>query len=410
MELAVFEDCRKLIALFVRSGNNSFSSFCKQWKTLQFQHIYFAQTSHIEIIQTTSAIMHYAKHDICNSDEDEINIGPTVENSTKNTTAQHFVDERLRRRIGCLYLLYATYFKQPTERYVKIECNLNTWKSIKNFIDSLPLTPDMDETRYIFWKLLQAGAFCFTALNYCVGLEDLVDYDNLNDKDNVDFWQKNNSKGFEQQLQDYPAIQRILPALTVLEDGYNEMKEMLVNTSRSGMHKQSLPATTIFKSIEECFKNIQAIVEDGEGEVSKQKRLPLESTKRNLKRKGFTNNQNDKERELVSGARENSSKKSKTLRRMSARTVFTDELPDDLLDDLQEQESIVSTEDQYLSDVGQSSEENMSDERNAHLTETQENGEQEGDVHVSSNGKEVIEQQLNELLEIELNKECSKDN
>ncbi|XP_050317235.1 uncharacterized protein LOC126751218 [Bactrocera neohumeralis] len=396
MELAVFEDCRKLIALFVRLGNNTFSSFCNQWKTLQFQHIYFAQTSHIEIIQTTSAIMHCAKHDICNSDEDDINIDPLVENNTRNTTAQHFADERMRRRIGCLYLLYVTYFKQPTERYVKIECNLNTWKSIKNFIDSLPLTPDMDEPRYIFWKLLQVGAFCFTALNYCVGLEDFVDYDNLNDEDNVDFCQKNNNKGLGQQLQDYPAIQRILPALTVLEDGYNEMKEMLVNTSRSGMHKQSLPATTIFKSMEECFKNIQAIVEDGEGK---------ESTKRNLKRKSFTNNQNDKERELVSGASESSSKKNKTVRRMSARTVFTDELPDDLLDDLQEQESIVSTEDQDLSDVEQSTEENVSDETNAHLTETQENGEQEGDVHVKSNGKEVIEQQLNELLEIELNKE-----
>nr|XP_014097782.1 uncharacterized protein LOC106622959 [Bactrocera oleae] len=411
METAIFEDSRKLIELFVRSGNNSFSSFCEQWKTLQFQHIYFAQTSYIEIIQTTSAIMHYAKRNICSSDEDDINI----ENSTKNTTAQHFADERMRRRIGCLYLLYVIYFKQPTERYVKIETNLNTWKSIKNFIDSLPISPDMDEPRYIFWRLLQADAFRFTALNYCEGLEDLVDYDKLNDKDNADFWRKNSNKELGQQLQDYPAIQRILPALTVLEDGYNEMKEMLVNTSKSGMHKQSLPATTIFKSIEQCFQNIQAIVEDSEGGESKQKVLPSESEKRNLKRKGFTNNHNDNERESVSGTNESFSKKNKTLRRMSARTVFTDELPDDLLDDLQEQESIVSTEDQDLSDVEQSTEENLSDALNVHLTESQENCDHEGNAHKSSQGKETIEQQLNELLEIELSKECetistNKDN
>ncbi|XP_014097782.2 snRNA-activating protein complex subunit 1 [Bactrocera oleae] len=411
METAIFEDSRKLIELFVRSGNNSFSSFCEQWKTLQFQHIYFAQTSYIEIIQTTSAIMHYAKRNICSSDEDDINI----ENSTKNTTAQHFADERMRRRIGCLYLLYVIYFKQPTERYVKIETNLNTWKSIKNFIDSLPISPDMDEPRYIFWRLLQADAFRFTALNYCEGLEDLVDYDKLNDKDNADFWRKNSNKELGQQLQDYPAIQRILPALTVLEDGYNEMKEMLVNTSKSGMHKQSLPATTIFKSIEQCFQNIQAIVEDSEGGESKQKVLPSESEKRNLKRKGFTNNHNDNERESVSGTNESFSKKNKTLRRMSARTVFTDELPDDLLDDLQEQESIVSTEDQDLSDVEQSTEENLSDGLNVHLTESQENCDHEGNAHKSSQGKETIEQQLNELLEIELSKECetistNKDN
>lgn len=386
MEYAIFEDSRKLIELFVRSGNNSFSSFCKQWKTLQFQHIYFPQTSHIEIIQTTSAIIHCAKHDLCSPDEVDIYKDP---NTTENSTAQHFADERMRRRIGCLYLLYAIYFKQPTERYVKIETNLNTWKTIKSFIDSLPITPDMDEPRYIFWRLLQGGAFRFTALNYCVGLEDFVDYDKLNDKGNENFWRKNNSKELGQQLQDFPAIQRILPALTVLEDGYNEMKEMLVNTSKSCMHKQSLPATTIFKTIEQCFQNIQAIVEDSEEGVSKQKLLPLESTKRNLKRKGFTNYHNDKVGE-VSGASENFSKKNKTLRRMSARTVFTDELPVDLLDDLQGQESIVSTEDQDLSDVEQSTEENISDVANAHLTESRENGA----AHESSQGKRGIKHKV----------------
>ncbi|XP_011192000.2 uncharacterized protein LOC105218251 [Zeugodacus cucurbitae] len=391
MESAIFEDCRKLIDLFVNSGNNSFPSFCKQWKSLQFQHIYFAQTSHIELIQTTSAIIHCAKQDICSPDENDTDIDPPVSHNTNNTTAQHFTDERIRRRIGYLYLLYAIYFKQPTKHYVKIETNINTWKNIKNFIDSLPMSPDMDEPRYIFWRLLQADAFRFTALNYCVGLEDFVDYDKLNGKDNVDVLGKNSSKNLGQQLQDFPTIQRILPALTVLEDGYNEMKEMLVNSNKSGMHKQTLPATTIFKSIEQCFQNIQAIVDENEGRVNKPKLSPLKSTKRNLKRKGFTSIHNNKKSEDC-GATESISKKSNIRRRMSARTVFTDELPKDLLDDLQEQESIISTEDQDLSDVEQT-------------TESQENTEDMNDTHESNQEEEVIEQQLSELLEIELSQE-----
>ncbi|XP_053969386.1 snRNA-activating protein complex subunit 1 [Anastrepha ludens] len=389
MESAVFEDCRKLIDMFVHAGNNDFPSFCKQWKALQFQHIYSAQTSYIEIMQTTTTIIHCAKRDLCYHQEYDNHKNVPAEDNTKNTTAQHFTEEKMRRKIGCLYLLYAIYFKQPTEHFIKIEVNLETWRALKNFVDSLPMTADMDAARYVFWRLLEAGAFRFTALNYCVGLEDLVDFDKLTDKENTEFWSKNSGKELGQQLQDFPATRRILPALSVLEDGYNEMKEMLIKTNTNGMHKQSLPCTTIFKSIEQCFQNIQSIIDDREGGVKKQKLMQIENKRRNLKRKGFSNTHDANEND-DGVVNEEKSNKYKTLRRMSARTVFTDELPADLLEDLEEQESTDSLEEQETME-----------------SDSHENKKQTEALLENPHGKEqkAIEQQLNDLLEAELTEE-----
>ncbi|CAD6996127.1 uncharacterized protein LOC105664952 [Ceratitis capitata] len=408
MESAIFEDCRKLIDLFVTSGNHTFASFCKQWKALQFQQIYYAQTTHIEVIQTTAAIMNCARHEICDSEVNIKNGDLTVDKEVKNTTAQHFTDEVMRRRIGYLFLLYAIYFKQPTEGFVKIETTLNTWHILKTFIDSLPPSIDMDDVRYVFWRLLQADAFRFTALNYCVGLEDLVDYEKLNDRENTSFQYNNSGKGLEQQLHDFSAIKRILPALSVLEDGYNEMKEMLVNTNTNGLHKQSLPASTIFKSIEQCFQNIQSIVDDSES-GSKANSLLLESSKRHLKRKGFSNNYGEKQ-DNSKVDNENNSRKHKSLRRMSARTVFTDKLPSDMLEDLEEQRSIGS--DDHLDDHIEPTydrgvlQESVAEIAGVNLTDSQE--ETDGTAEYLTENcevQEVIERQMNDLLEIELTEE-----
>ncbi|XP_036328604.1 uncharacterized protein LOC118740942 [Rhagoletis pomonella] len=410
MESAIFYDCRKLLENFVRSGDSSFASFCKEWKTLQFQHIYFAQISYIEIMQTTSAIMYYAKSVLRKSEKaDKSNHSKSkklaADGNHQNTTAKHFDEERLRRRICCIYLLYAIYFKQPTERFIKIETNLETWRAIKNFIDSLPETADMDAPRYVFWRLLQEKAFRFTALNYCVALDDLVDYDKLDDKKNVAFCCKNSGKELGQQLQDIPATQRILPALCVLEDGYNEMKEMLVKSNTSGMHKQSLPSTSIFKSIEESFQTMHTIINDEERVLRKNRSVQEENTRRNLKRKGFTH-AHKKIEDDDGAANEEKSNKYKNLRRMSARTVFTDELPDDLLEDLEELESCESLNDLTI-DLSEhdDADGSTSDVTTVHLTESQEEYKYRSDNMPEVHQEEGIEQQIDELLEAELSED-----
>ncbi|XP_067619998.1 snRNA-activating protein complex subunit 1 [Eurosta solidaginis] len=401
MEYAIFDDCRHLVDRFVAEDNSSFESFCKQWKKLQFQHLFAGQTTYVETMQTTAAVIHYARRELCQRAGNETYKSITTD---LNTTAQHFTDEEIRRRIGCLFLLYAIYFKQPTEQFIKIETSLTTWRSINSFVNTLPMSLDMDSARYVFYRLLEANAFRFTALDYCVGLEELVDYDQLNDKENTKFLSKVSGKELGQQLQDFPATQRILPALSVLEDGYNEMKEMLIKTNTNGMHKKSLPTTSIFKSIEQCFKNIQSILDDNTGAMRRCKTIPSEITRQNLKRKRFRKKAIDANDDGSDISEDVGAKKGqyKALRRMSARTVFTEQLPADLLEDLGEQADLEKRE---LSEETEGR--RLVIDENWEETPPEKANKEETcklpDVPVRK--EEAIEKHLNDLLEIELTEE-----
>jgi len=170
MELKVYDDCWHLLQNFERttykSQNASFELFSQCWLEMQMQHIYSAQTNHIEVMETTLAALHVAKRIACG----------------RRTNGELFQASRAQR-IGGIYLLYAIFNKQPTKHYVKIEVSPRTWEDLSSYVEQLRLQSsqqsDTQQVSYIFWKLVQDNAFLYTALDYCQALDALAAYDIL---------------------------------------------------------------------------------------------------------------------------------------------------------------------------------------------------------------------------------------
>lgn len=307
IEGAIFNDCNNIINNFIHSGNLRFESFCVQWKKMMFQHMYSAQSSNNEVLQTTTAALHITKRILCHS-------------SGENNA---------HRGIGALYLMYAIYFKQPTDRYIKIDVSLQSWKKIRNFISAVEGSPEADEARYIFWKLYKANAFRFCALDYHVGLENLVDYDTIEEEKTVEL--NRTSAKLMRELQELTTAKNMIPALTTLEAGYNKMKASLAK--EKNLDQQSLPPTTIFKDLQQVFGNIQDII--GKKNETDVKSDDTPRDKRDLKSKAYK----------VTHSKESSKNDStskgpyKRAHRMSAKTIFSEELPDELLADLEKNSS-----------------------------------------------------------------------
>lgn len=330
MELAIYEDCLSLVNNFADDENANFKTFCEKWKSMSFQHIYSAQTSVVEIVQTTKTILHLCKRIVCAKD----NFGKIVSN-IKNK-------KQVLRRIGGFFLMYCIYFKQPTKEYVKINVSAVTWLDIINFVKTLPQnTTQIEEVGYIFWKLYKNDAFRFTALDYEVGLEDLIDYDGLYDT-------QNNTADvvrvkLKQKLSIINETEKILPKLIKIEDNYNTSKNSLIECNKTDRQKiecnNTLPATTIFHDIQDALKNIHNMlekehsieIETGSEETKCQKR-------REIKRKAAGQSKNY-EIERVPIAKDTKVDVGRYCGRLTVRQLMNQNLPQDLLDDLKNSSS-----------------------------------------------------------------------
>lgn len=316
IELAIYEDCLNLIDKFCETANPNFKSFCEQWKNDSFQHIYAAQTTAIEVIQTTKTILHLAKRIICAKDE----LG-------KLDATQ------IIRRIGGIYLMYAIYFKQPTKQYVKILVSYETWQDLVNFIEDLPDNETASEARYIFCLLYKLDAFRFTALDYDVGLEKLVDYDQLYDIHKGNKSEEVVRVKLKQKLIAIAETEKILPNMIALEEKYNKTKESL-SENRS---TKSLPPTKIFRDIHEAMKSIHAVLEE--------KNIPIATTsktgtsydvkRKELKRKAAgraDTTLHDEESEAEDSFHQDGARK--YFGKTSVRQLMSQELPEDINEDL----------------------------------------------------------------------------
>lgn len=335
MELAIFEDCRNLIESFLSANDYSFKGFCEQWKIKCFQYIYSAQTTTIEVIQTTRAILQVAKQIACNRS----NAGHIIESIFENTNRQ------LYRRIGGLFLLYAVYFKQPTKQYVKIQVSLNTWGELSEFIKTLPQEPSLDEARYIFWRLYQGNAFSFTGLDYHMGLENLVDYDNINDDKSAGSGLSGSCLQLKNK-EELLTVQSQFNTKLTLEQEYNKLKEK-ISGGRNEIAK-TLPPTKIFQDINESLKNTIQIfsTHNSNNNTANGNNEQAYSTKRQTKRKAAcffdddtiaasinNSHQSDEEHENANDDSDESTI-GRALRRMSARSLFLEKLPKSVLDEL----------------------------------------------------------------------------
>ncbi|XP_005190991.1 snRNA-activating protein complex subunit 1 [Musca domestica] len=256
MECALYKDCHALIEEFTNNGSVDFPSFSSIWKKQMFQYIYAMQSSVIEIILTTNTIMHMAKRSICAKDEFGKYLSSTEGNEQRN----------LLRRIGGVYLMYAIYFKQPTKQFVKVSVSLETWREIVSFIESLDCRPELDQVRYIFWRLYQADAFRFTAMDYYVGPE-LVDYDKITEEHNE---AEQHTEVIRVNAKDklllVPEIQENLKEMTAQEEEYNQLKKAIGKGQNQSA--ATLPRTEVFKNINSAFSKIKDILDGKSNEFS----------------------------------------------------------------------------------------------------------------------------------------------
>lgn len=363
MESVIFEDCINLIEKFTENENPHFESFCIQFKSMMFMHVYSAQTSVIEVIQTTKAILHLAKRIICAKDE----VGKVV-------AQMRDCKQQILRRIGGMYLLYAIYFKQPTKEYVRVYVCPETWQEISSFIQNLPTDPQMDEVRYIFWRLYRADAFRFTALDYELGLENMVDYDKIYDIHRGREKAEVVRVKLKLKLQAIAEAEKILPEMVELEDKYNNIKKSLSGSQKS-IKQNALPSTNIFHDIQDVIRNIHDILDDKTEEdtpaTSKSsiaKDGNINEIRKELKRKaaGLIDNslENEESNDDNESAVEESPAQSvrKKIGKMSSRTMIETKLPDDIMDDLEK-----------------SSSEEQDDEEEQNISEEEEQDESEND-------------------------------
>lgn len=233
MELAIQKDCESIIESFIANENPRFESFVYQWKTTVFQSIYSGQSSTTEIIQSTNACIHYAKRML----------------SSKNTM----------HKLGALFLLYAIYFKQPTDRFNKIDVTLPLWLKLKEFVFSLDNSTYGDDAKCIFWELLKENAFKFVATDIYFGLENLLNLDRIrNNAVNL----STSIHTFRNDIRSLSSSRGLFQAIEKLDDGYNEMKELINQNSSGSEARCVVPVSKGFQDLKKAFARLQALVDE----------------------------------------------------------------------------------------------------------------------------------------------------
>ncbi|XP_055918713.1 snRNA-activating protein complex subunit 1 [Eupeodes corollae] len=235
MELAIQKDCEEIIESFIANENPRFESFVYQWKSTLFQSIYSGQSQTVEIIQSTNVCIHYAKR--------------VLAIPTKSTF----------HKLGALFLLYAIYFKQPTDRFQKIDIDIKSWKKLKEFVFSLDNSTYGDDAKCIFLELVKDNAFKFVASDIYFGLENLLNLDKI--RSNVA--NLNTSiHAFRNDMKSLNSQNGLFLGIQKLDDGYNEMKELLNQNGSSNEARYVMPASKGFQDLKKAVTSLQTLIDE----------------------------------------------------------------------------------------------------------------------------------------------------
>ncbi|EDV49068.1 uncharacterized protein LOC6553091 [Drosophila erecta] len=349
MELNIFQDCWELVQRFQRLVNDGesceFEVFCRCWREMQLQHLFTAQTNHTEVIATTLAALHVAKRLSC----------------SRRTTGDVYPATRAQR-IGGFYLLYVIFYKQPTHNFIKIEVSPRTWQELTDYALDLrkdsPERKDTQQIAYMLWRLVQEQAFRFTALDYCQGLDNLVDYDRVEiiagakeqrQRALMQKQQRPNNESLTYELEGLRALDQASQPLCELESAYNAQKKKL-----AAGHEHALPPTQIFGHLREVFADIQSVL--GAKKSTPDEECPTTSTSNQLEVRQRVRNKamygvkerepQHQEEELEVELEVNDAYQ----RRMSSATVFQMDLPNEV----QQEYEIFDFSDDEEKEVGES--------------------------------------------------------
>ncbi|XP_011255205.1 snRNA-activating protein complex subunit 1 [Camponotus floridanus] len=137
-------DCQALIMRFELSYNTHFQNFCEIWRDMQFNLIFTSHSSEVTLMA------------LC---EDALCI-----------TKQFLISViSLKERIGALYLMYAVYYKMPTDQ-LKIRMTLSDWKCLMELHSQIKKEEYLD-ANYILCKLIVDRAFIHCISDREYGIE-----------------------------------------------------------------------------------------------------------------------------------------------------------------------------------------------------------------------------------------------
>ncbi|XP_017053571.1 uncharacterized protein LOC108096466 [Drosophila ficusphila] len=328
MELHVYEDCWQLVQRFQRLVNDGeaceFEVFCRCWREMQLQHLFTAQSNYAEVIATTFAALHVAKRLSC----------------SRRTTGDIFAASRAQRIAG-FYLLYVIYNKQPTHNFVKIEVSPRTWQELTDYALELrkdgPEKKDSHQVAYMFWQLVQTQAFRFTALDYCQGLDNLVDYDRLEivagakiqrNSAQLQKQLRSNTVSLTYELEGLRTLDLASQPLCDLESAYNAQKDKLTG------QELALPRTQIFGQLREVFADIQTILgakkTPGDGDQPTTSRSNQLEVRQRVRNKAMYGDEKIEPQQPAEELEVELEVIEAYQRRMSSATVFQRQLPGDV--------------------------------------------------------------------------------
>lgn len=133
----------------------------------------------------------------------------------------------LEERILLFYLLYAIYFKQPPRDYCKIRVVATQWIQFISFYRDLGTHESFNAQRYMFWKMIASGAFLFVEHIKDYTFEHFLKKD-MEEEHALESKVKAFKGVFEQKQEALLNTENgLIPALEMLQDGYNEMKDIL---------------------------------------------------------------------------------------------------------------------------------------------------------------------------------------
>ncbi|XP_070172744.1 snRNA-activating protein complex subunit 1 [Polyergus mexicanus] len=138
-------DCQTLITRFELSYNTHFQNFCEIWKDMQFSLVF----SNVHPSEAT--LMALCEDALCVTKQFLINV------------------TSLKERIGALYLMYAIYYKMPTNRF-KIRMTLSDWKCLMDLHSQIKKEEYLD-ANYILCKLIVDCAFVHCISDREYGIE-----------------------------------------------------------------------------------------------------------------------------------------------------------------------------------------------------------------------------------------------
>lgn len=175
--------------------------------------------------------------------------------------------EKLPLKVGCLYLYYALYQKQPLQNFIKMRITLSDCDKLHELLRLLKAHSELADARMVFMKLWSQQAFKFVA----------VDQEYLFVKSSKRSTQSHPTELFHPlnlraEMEDiFDEEEGLVAGLELLEVAYNNMKEKLIDKD-SNLSQSNISANikSNLDKIALLLDKSKLITDQGIGELIKE--------------------------------------------------------------------------------------------------------------------------------------------